>query len=304
MMDAVQAKNHALAGLRFVPRRRPRGHRDGMAGRHRSHAGTDFVQYRGYEQGDDPRLIDWKLWARSDRLFVRDTEAESQLRVWFWLDDTTAMDVRDEAVAHTRWQMALSATQTLMNVAEQGRDAYGLFGASVPVLGHGFAHAEAIKHQLSLWGANRPSIPATTLAGIQQHTQAGDVLVMISDVFSMPSVMLAVQAAELGLDVRVLQLVCSQEADLPSGSTFMAASADASPNKQRMVDPKRMKRGYQTALAEHQQQIRQRLQQVGASLATWVLSDESWSAHQAVLQPETHAAVFPSPATPTRLEQR
>ncbi len=42
-------------------------------------AGLEFAQYRAYEPGDDPRQIDWKLYARSDRFFVREAERDSPL---------------------------------------------------------------------------------------------------------------------------------------------------------------------------------------------------------------------------------
>ncbi|MEQ9728907.1 DUF58 domain-containing protein, partial [Pseudomonas sp. WHRI 8822A] len=42
-------------------------------------AGLEFAQYRAYEPGDALRQIDWKLYARSDRFFVREAERESPL---------------------------------------------------------------------------------------------------------------------------------------------------------------------------------------------------------------------------------
>ena len=42
-------------------------------------AGLEFAQYRAYEPGDEPRRIDWKLFARSDKFFVREAEEEIAL---------------------------------------------------------------------------------------------------------------------------------------------------------------------------------------------------------------------------------
>ena len=58
-------------------------------GLHRSRsrgAGLEFAQYRAYEPGDEPRQIDWKLYARSDRFFVREAERESPLTAWLLVD--------------------------------------------------------------------------------------------------------------------------------------------------------------------------------------------------------------------------
>lgn len=54
-------------------------------------AGTAFRQYRPYEPGDDPRLLDWKMYARSDRFYIRETETESNVHLRFLLDTSQSM---------------------------------------------------------------------------------------------------------------------------------------------------------------------------------------------------------------------
>src|SRR5690606_3142222 len=69
-------------------------------GMHRSRdrgAGLEFSQYRGYEPGDELRRIDWKLYARSDRFFVREAERDSPLTVWVLLDASASMAQADES---------------------------------------------------------------------------------------------------------------------------------------------------------------------------------------------------------------
>ena len=85
---AVRAR---LRDLRLEGRRATGGH---GFGQHRSRsrgAGLEFAQYRAYEPGDELRQVDWKLYARSDRFFVRDSERESPLTVWLLLDTTASM---------------------------------------------------------------------------------------------------------------------------------------------------------------------------------------------------------------------
>lgn len=68
-------------------------------GLHRSRdrgAGLEFSQYRAYEPGDELRRIDWKLYARSDRFFVREAERDSPLAVWVLLDASASMAQVDE----------------------------------------------------------------------------------------------------------------------------------------------------------------------------------------------------------------
>lgn len=55
--------------------------------------GIEFSQYRPYGDGDELSRIDWKLFARSDRYFVREAERESDITVWFVLDTSASMAV-------------------------------------------------------------------------------------------------------------------------------------------------------------------------------------------------------------------
>src|ERR1044072_10032068 len=89
MRNEIQAG--ALTGARFVdPVLLARvGNRELVArsvvdgfinGMHRSPyfgASVDFAEHRGYAPGDDIRRVDWKLWARTDRYYVKEYEAES-----------------------------------------------------------------------------------------------------------------------------------------------------------------------------------------------------------------------------------
>jgi hypothetical protein len=58
-------------------------------------AGLEFAQYRAYEPGDEPRRIDWKLFARSDKFFVREAEEESPIAIWILLDASASMAQAD-----------------------------------------------------------------------------------------------------------------------------------------------------------------------------------------------------------------
>ncbi len=89
---AIRAR---LKSLRLSTRLTPNGQGLGLhAGRGRG-AGLEFAQYRSYGQGDEPRSIDWKLFARSDRYFVRDATRDSPLSVWLVIDCSASMAQAD-----------------------------------------------------------------------------------------------------------------------------------------------------------------------------------------------------------------
>ncbi len=66
-----------------------------VAGRHRSpHRGSsvEFAEYRKYVQGDDTRRLDWKAFARSDRFYIKEFEADTNLRAFLVLDSSGSMN--------------------------------------------------------------------------------------------------------------------------------------------------------------------------------------------------------------------
>src|ERR1043165_9878305 len=81
----------ALRGLVLTARRTLDG---ALVGGHASAlpgAGLEFSQYRGYRPGDDPRRVDWKLFSRSGRYFVREAEGERSVTVRIVVDASASM---------------------------------------------------------------------------------------------------------------------------------------------------------------------------------------------------------------------
>ncbi|HVI44737.1 MAG TPA: DUF58 domain-containing protein [Chitinophaga sp.] len=65
-----------------------------MAGMHAAKvkgAGLEFSQYRSYQPGDDLRWLDWKMYARSDRYYIRESEMETSIEISFLLDASNSM---------------------------------------------------------------------------------------------------------------------------------------------------------------------------------------------------------------------
>ncbi|WP_221285370.1 DUF58 domain-containing protein, partial [Xanthomonas campestris] len=91
-------------------------------------AGLEFAQYRAYEPGDALRQIDWKLYARSDRFFVREAERESPLTLWLLLDATASAGQADQArPGSTRLQAMATLAACAAEVALRQGDQVGLF---------------------------------------------------------------------------------------------------------------------------------------------------------------------------------
>lgn len=89
----------------------------------RSGVSIDFAHYRPYVQGDDPRYIDWDLYARTDRLHVKEFEHETNLRCTLLLDCSASMDYGSGEVTKFRYAQMLVACLAL--ILNRQRDAFG-----------------------------------------------------------------------------------------------------------------------------------------------------------------------------------
>lgn len=85
---------------------------------------VEFTEYRQYTPGDDPRHLDWKLYARSDRHYIKKFEDETNLRCHLLVDNSRSM--RFSTVGHTKSDYANTLAATLAWFLFQQGDATGL----------------------------------------------------------------------------------------------------------------------------------------------------------------------------------
>jgi uncharacterized protein (DUF58 family) len=118
----------AVRGVRW-PARRPVP--AGAPGAHQARSrgvAPEFAEYRPYRQGDDPRRIDWKLLARSDKAFIRLAPDHAILGTTFIVDASASMDF--PVATHGKWTMAKQLVVALAAAAHAGADPVGLAVAS------------------------------------------------------------------------------------------------------------------------------------------------------------------------------
>ncbi|HEY5752387.1 MAG TPA: DUF58 domain-containing protein [Chthoniobacterales bacterium] len=86
----------ATRGLEVAARKWVTGLVAGMHSSRRSGFAREFSQYRAYQPGDDTRHIDWKLFARSDRYFLRESDVDTTMNVRIVLDATESMAYKED----------------------------------------------------------------------------------------------------------------------------------------------------------------------------------------------------------------
>ena len=98
-----------------------------IVGHHKSPyrgSSVEFAEYRKYVPGDDPRLLDWRVLARTDRYYIREFEADTNLRCYVVLDCSKSMSFGEKGVRKFEYARKIAATLSYMLV-HQG-DAVGL----------------------------------------------------------------------------------------------------------------------------------------------------------------------------------
>jgi uncharacterized protein (DUF58 family) len=85
----------ATRNLELLARQLVAGVLPGMHASRQPGLAREFSQYRAYQPGDDPRHLDWKLYARSDRYFLRESEIETVVTIRLLLDATESMQQAD-----------------------------------------------------------------------------------------------------------------------------------------------------------------------------------------------------------------
>ncbi|MDH5824435.1 DUF58 domain-containing protein [Luteimonas sp. RD2P54] len=210
-----------LRALRIRPRRAAGGRGIGAHHSRSRGAGLEFAQYRAYDPGDEPRQIDWKLYARSDRFFVREAERESPLTVWVLVDASASMGQADAGRPEwTRLDAARALAACIAEVAMAQGDACGLVAlrAAGPQLvppGTGPRQRDRLLLALRSVTADGGFPDPERLAPVWERVAPDDMVVLLSDCFDGDCVALAERLAAARREVLAVQVLTAEERDFP-----------------------------------------------------------------------------------------
>ncbi len=148
---------------------------------------TEFSAYRAYTQGDNLRHIDWKVWARSDELYVKQFEDDTNLRCQIFLDTSGSMDFGEADGNKFHFARVLAAVLAEIMVRQHDAPGLILFGEEARQAAPTQAsrhHAEEIFHLLTQAQARGGTrIDQNLFRMVETLTRRG-MAVVISDFFS------------------------------------------------------------------------------------------------------------------------
>jgi uncharacterized protein (DUF58 family) len=119
---------HTVSGLELVARIIVEGFMSGSNKSQSVGAGQEFSQYRSYQPGDDLRQLDWKMFARTERYYIKEAEIETNITVKFMLDASKSMAYMENGVSKMQYAKVMIAA--LAYLARKQSDTFGLFAVN------------------------------------------------------------------------------------------------------------------------------------------------------------------------------
>ena len=116
---------NTVSGLELIARIVVEGFMSGSNKSQTIGSGQEFSQYRTYEPGDDLRQLDWKMYARSERYYIKQAEIETNITVKFILDASESMAYAEDGISKLMYAKVMTAA--LAYLARKQSDTFGLF---------------------------------------------------------------------------------------------------------------------------------------------------------------------------------
>ena len=186
-----------------------------ISGLHRSpHLGfsVNFAEYRAYRPGDDIRKIDWKVYGRTDRFFVKEYEGETNTAIHLILDCSRSMAYASQGITKLEYGQFLAAS--LGYFAFKQRDAVGFISYDDDVIDYipargSLGHLNTVLHAIEKTQPGEKTDFVRSLVKVSERLRRRGIVVVISDLFEDPdNVMDGLRhLAFRGNDVIVFQLL-------------------------------------------------------------------------------------------------
>jgi uncharacterized protein (DUF58 family) len=236
-----------------------------ISGQHRSpfHGfNVEFAEYREYTPGDDLRRLDWRVFARTDRHYIKQYEEESNVRVTFLVDASASMNYRGARTILSKFDYASTLVVSLAMLLSRQQDPVGLVlfdEAATTVL-----PASATQAQIQVLSAllerckpARKTELGGLLLSLADQFRRRNLLVIVSDLFTDLNALYdgLNRLRFSGHEVLVMQVLDRDELELPfEGPTIFR---DIEGDEELFAEPWAFRRSYQNAMKEFLGGVRQ-----------------------------------------------
>jgi uncharacterized protein (DUF58 family) len=222
-------------------------------------ASIDFAEHRGYVPGDDIRRVDWRLYARTDRYYVKQYEADTNANFTILLDVSKSMSFTSHEVTKLEYASYLGACLAYLATRQRDRTGIITFDSDIVTFVPASAkHFNVVLHTMDQARAAKPGHLSTPLAKMAEHFRRRGILLLISDFYDDPSAILdALKPLRfLGNDLIVFHVLDPQEIEF----SYDEASAfqDLETGEQVPVVPDSFRKEYRRLVEEHINTLKQK----------------------------------------------
>jgi uncharacterized protein (DUF58 family) len=219
---------------------------------------VEFTEYRPYSPGEDTRCLDWRLYARSDRFYLKKFEDETNLRCHLLVDQSRSMGYRSLAWSKLDYARTLAATLAWF-LHGQG-DAVGLFSFDEQVRDylparHRHGHLRQLMLALEREPAGRSTNLADPLRRVAELARKRGLIVIISDLLA-PVDQLERPLARLtaaGHEIVVFQVLDPNELAFNFQNAMLFQDVES--QRDIYIDPEAARASYQRRLREHSEGV-------------------------------------------------
>ncbi|MEE8169457.1 MAG: DUF58 domain-containing protein [Phycisphaerae bacterium] len=238
-----------------------------LSGQHRSpYRGysVEFAEHREYVPGDDIRHIDWRVFGRADRFYIKQYEEETNLRTHLIVDCSASMryPTHENARRMTKFEYAATLAASLAYLLIHQQDAVGLtlfddrVRTHVPPAGN-MAHLKQLTASLEAARVEHPTRVGAVFTDLAGRLRRRSLVVVISDLLADPDeVLLSLEQMRFsGHDVIVMHVLDEDERRFPFDENLLFEGLEA-PTSHVLCDPRSLRTSYLSALERFIQRIR------------------------------------------------
>ncbi len=265
ILDLISPKDLSrVAKLQMLARQVVEGF---CSGKHRSpHKGfsVEFKEHRQYVRGDELRSIDWKVYAKSDRLFIREFEEETNLRCTLLVDRSGSMRYAgDRSKGLTKYDYAQQLAASLAYLMLGQQDAVGLvtfdddLRDKVPTRSRP-SHLRALLTALATDGSKRETDLGGVFHKIAPKLGRRGLVIIISDsmgdVASISHALAQFRASRH--EVLFFQILDPDEVDFPFSGRIQFRDLE-NVSREHTVDARSLRDAYLKRLKQHEQELQE-----------------------------------------------
>jgi uncharacterized protein (DUF58 family) len=232
-----------------------------ISGQHRSpyHGyAVEFATHREYTPGDDIRHIDWKVWSKTDRHYIKEYEEETNLRCTILLDCSKSMRYTAQ---WSKFDYAATGAASLAYLLQQQQDAVGLVAFNTKVQKHLPAsshpnHLKLLMHELENLQVDDQTDVSRVFPELAQQIRRRGLVVLFSDLFTdIPTLSEALRQFRLRKhEVIVFQVMHDDELTFPFEDNTLFRGLEM--NVQLHTEPRALRRSYLENVQKFLEQVR------------------------------------------------